>query len=192
MRRSARWAWLALCIWGLSVSVSLAQPGQVLIIRPAENAPDQSAVGLSLKGEERAMAYVPFFTLTPELIFHGLPMALFATKIAPPDFSRCALETLNPLSERLRLLTNAHYAKEDYADLAQEVLSNLKYQRKSLLICWDREYIPKLAAALGVFPEPPAWPPQVFDRVWVITYRNNQASMVNKSRRRLNLYIDIL
>ncbi len=71
----------------------------------------------------------------------------------------------------MRVLTDAHYAKSDYADLAQEILTNLKYQRKTVLICWDHEYIPRLAAALGVYPEPPPWPENVFDRVWIITYR---------------------
>ncbi|MEJ2671158.1 MAG: histidine phosphatase family protein [Deltaproteobacteria bacterium] len=163
----------------LAASVALAQPGQVLIIRHAEKPQAKSAVSLSLKGQERAMALVPFLTQTPELIYHGLPAALFATKIAPPDFSKCALETIDPLSRRLRVLTDVHYAKWNYAGLAQEILSNLKYERKVVLICWDHEYIPKLAASLGIFPEPPRWPKNVFDRVWIITYRHGQASLVN-------------
>ena len=88
MKRSARWAWLGLTILGLAASVALAQPAQVLIIRHAEKSPQGSAVSLSIKGQERAMAFVPFFTQTPELIYQGLPTALFATKIGPGEFSQ--------------------------------------------------------------------------------------------------------
>jgi hypothetical protein len=185
MKRPARWVWLALIISVLSVSVALAQPGQVLIIRHAEPPADRGPFNLSLKGQERAMAYVPFFTHTPELIYCGLPVALFVTKIGPGDFSQSALETLTPLSNHLRVLIDAHYDKRDYAALAQDVLTNPKYHRKTVLICWDRKYIPKLAAALGVFPPPPAWPQHVFDRVWRITYRRGQASLVNMPQRLL-------
>jgi hypothetical protein len=170
---------------GLAATVALAQPAQVLIIRHAEKPASRGPFNLSLKGQERAMAYVPFFTQTPELIFHGLPVALFATKISPGEFSLSALETVAPLSQRLRVLTDAHYADWDYASLAQEILTNPKYERKSVLICWDREYIPKLAAALGVFPEPPPWPQNAFDRVWIITYRSGKASLVDRPQRLL-------
>ena len=60
MQGLARWAWLGLIILALTASVVLAQPAQVLIIRHAEKSPQGSAVSLSLKGQERAMAFVPF------------------------------------------------------------------------------------------------------------------------------------
>jgi hypothetical protein len=54
-----------------------------------------------------------------------------------------------------------------------------------VLICWDHEYIPRLAAALGIFPQPSAWPADVFDRVWIITYKDGLASLVNMPQRLL-------
>ena len=185
MKRPARWALLALIILGLAASVALAQPGQVLIIRHAETPPERGPFVLSLKGQERAMAYVPFFTHTPDLIYCGLPVALFAAKASLGDFSTATLETISPLSNHLRLFVDAHYDKREYADLAQEILTNQKYDRKTVLICWDRDYIPKLAAALGAFPQPADWPQSVFDRVWRITYRSGQASLVDMPQRLL-------
>ncbi len=182
MTRYVLWALLGLILLG-SAAVALAQPAQVLIIRHAEKPREQSAVNLSLKGQERAMALVPFFCQTPELVYQGLPTALFATKIIPGDLSHFSLETIAPLSQRLRILTDAHFAKWEYGPLAQEVLTNPRYERKTVLICWDYEYIPRLAAALGVRPEPPRWPAEVFDRVLIITYRGDQASLVNMPQR---------
>jgi hypothetical protein len=185
MKQSIRQALLGLMILGLAASFALAQPAHVLIIRHAEKPPEKSAYSLSLKGQERAMAYVPFFSQTPELIYQGLPTALFATKMAPGEISQRTLETITPLGNYLRVLPDAHYAKSDYADLAQEIRSNLKYQKKTVLICWDHEYIPRLAAALGVYPKPSPWPENVFDRVWIITYRGGQASLINMPQRLL-------
>jgi hypothetical protein len=170
---------------GLVASMALAQPAQVLIIRHAEPRREKGASSLSLIGQERAMALVPYLTQTPELIFRGLPAALFATGAVPGDLSQFALETIGPLSQRLRVLTGAHYAKWEFGNLAHEVLSNPRYERKNVLICWDREYIPQLAAALGVRAELPSWPESGFDRVWVITYKGEQASLVNTPQRLL-------
>jgi hypothetical protein len=185
MKRPARWVLLALIILGLGASVAWAQPGQILIIRHAERPAMRGPFNLSLKGQERAMAYVPFFTHTPELVYCGLPVALFVNKIGPGDFSQSALETLTPLANHLRLLIDAHYDKRDYGDLAQEILSNPKYERKTVLICWDRNYIPKLAAALGVKKGLRLWPQNVFDRVWIITYRGDRVSLENMPQRLL-------
>jgi hypothetical protein len=185
MKRPDRRVLLVLVILGLGASVAWAQPGQVLIIRNAERPAMRGPFNLSLKGQERAMAYVPFFTQTPELIYCGLPAALFANKIGSGDFSQSALETLTPLANHLRLFIDAHYDKRDYADLAQEILSNTKYERKTVLICWDRNYIPKLAAALGIKKELPLWPQNVYDRVWIITYRGGGVSLENMPQRLL-------
>jgi hypothetical protein len=185
MKRSVLWVFLGLTVLGLAASEAPAQPAQVFIIRHAEKPPDRNAVNLSLKGQERAMALVPFVTQSLHLIHHGLPVALFATKIIPGDFSHRTLDTLAPLSQHLRVLSDAHYAKWEVGELAQEVLTNLKYERRTVLICWENHYIPKLAAALGVRPEPPKWPDEVFDRVFIITYRGGQASLVNMPQRLL-------
>jgi hypothetical protein len=164
---------------------ALAQPAQVLIIRHGEKRPERSAVSLSLKGQERAMALVPFLTQTLGLLSHGLPVALFATKIAPNDPSHCTLDTLTPLSYYLKLPIQAHYVNKDYPWLAQEIMTDPAYEDMSVLICWDHRYIPKLAVALGVHPEPPKWPEKVFDRILVITFKGGKASLVNLPQRLL-------
>ena len=45
---------------------------------------------------------------------------------------------------------------------------------KSVLICWNDEEIPQLAAALGVTPKPPKWKGSVFDQVYVIAYHDGK------------------
>jgi hypothetical protein len=146
-----------------------AQPAQILLIRHGEKPPEKAAVHLSLKGRERAMALVPFLTETPDLLRSGLPVALFATRIAPDDPSHRTHETIQPLAQSLKLPIQAPQVNREYSQLAQEILTRPEYQGKTVLICWDHTYIPQLAGALGVKPQPPRWHGAVFDRVFIIS-----------------------
>ena len=172
-----------LALLGLAVPPVLGQPAQVLIIRHGEKSPEKSAVNLDLKGRERAMALVPFLTQTPGLIAHGLPVALFATRIAPDDPSHRPQETITPLSQHLKLPIQTEFVNKEYARLAQKIIAEPVYRGKTVLICWDHRYIPQLAAALGVRPEPPKWPGKVFDRVLIITWKAGRANLVNLPQR---------
>ncbi len=165
------------------VPALLAQPAQVLIIRHGEKPPEKSAVSLSLKGRERAMALAPFLTETPELLRHGLPAALFATKIAPDDLSHRPQETITPLSQHLNLPIQADCIDKEYARLAQHILANPSYRGKTVLICWN--HTPQLTAALGVRPQPPRWHGDVFDRVFITTLKGGQATLINLPQRLL-------
>jgi len=46
---------------------------------------------------------------------------------------------------------------------------------KTVVICWTHEWLPELAAALGVSPKPSKWKNKVYDEVYVITYRDRRA-----------------
>ncbi|HZE74330.1 MAG TPA: hypothetical protein VE091_03410, partial [Gemmatimonadales bacterium] len=65
----------------------------------------------------------------------------------------------------------------DYAALANLILTDSAYAGKTVLICWNHEEIPQLAAALGVTPEPPKWKGRVFDRVYVISYDHGKVAL---------------
>ena len=76
-------------------------------------------MSLSLKGRERATALAPFLTGTPELRRYGLPVALFATRIAPDDPSHRTQETIRPLAESLKLPVQAPCIDREYAQLGR-------------------------------------------------------------------------
>src|SRR5579872_4415780 len=147
-----------------------AQPARIILLRHAEKQLDEDKAGLSLRGQERAMALVPFLTRTPELIDKGLPVALFATRISRRGTDNHTHETLAPLAAQLGLKIKAPYAASDYQALAHQLLTDAAYQDKTVLICWTHTQIPGLVAALGISPEPPPWDKRVFDRVLLITY----------------------
>jgi hypothetical protein len=45
-----------------------------------------------------------------------------------------------------------------------------------VLICWSHKAIPNLATALGVV-DPPAWHDHVYDRLWIIKFKDGKAEL---------------
>ena len=154
-----------------------AEPAQVILMRHGEKPDDPNAVHLSKAGEKRAKKLVPFLTSDPELTAHGLPVALYATKTTKSGHGQRTQETIAPLAKELHLPIESEYHSEEYQKLAQSILSNPKLQGKTVLICWTHEFIPQLTAALGVHPQPPKWKEEVYDRIYLISYHQGQASL---------------
>ena len=107
----------------------------------------------------------------------GSPVALFATRTTKHDTGVRTQETLVPLAKALKLRVQTPYLGSNYAELAKAILANPAYAGKTVLICWNHENIPQLAAALGVVPEPKKWKGSVFDLVYIISYRNGVATL---------------
>ena len=158
-------------------SRGLPQPAQVILIRHAEKPSDPNAVDLSKEGQRRAEALVPFLTQEPSLTKYGPPVALYATERTKHGHSVRTRETIAPLARELRLTIQTPYPAESYRRLARSILGNPKYRGKTVLVCWVHDYIPQLAAALGVRPEPPKWKGDVYDRVYVISYESGKAAL---------------
>ncbi len=159
--------------------LSSAQPAQVILIRHAEKPLDPEAVHLSKVGEKRAKELVPFLTSDPRLTQYGLPVALYATHTTRRGHGRRTQETVVPLAKELHLPIQTPYLSEDYEALAKSILSNPKYRGKTVLVCWNHEQIPQLAAALGVHPAPPKWKETVYDRVFLISYEGAKATLTD-------------
>jgi hypothetical protein len=157
--------------------LSRSLPAQIILIRHADKPADPADPHLSHAGVKRAEQLVPFVTTDPAMISAGLPVAVFATRTTRDANGVRTQETVAPLAKALKLPVLAPYLGKDYAKLAKSILSNPAYAGKTVLICWNHEEIPQLAAALGVTPEPPPWKGKVFDQVYVISYRKGQATL---------------
>jgi broad specificity phosphatase PhoE len=161
---------LTLALLLATAAIARAQPAQIILIRHAEKPADPEAVHLSKEGQQRARELVHFVTSTPELKQHGLPAALFATRTTKHGRGQRTQETLAPLAKELALPIQTPFGSEEYKEMARAVLSNHKLRGKTILICWTHEFIPELAAALGVHPQPPKWKDENYDRVYLISY----------------------
>lgn len=153
------------------------RPAQIILIRHAEKPADPENPHLSPAGLKRADALVSFITTDPAMTRFGLPVAVFATQTTKHDAGQRTQETVAPLAKALKLPVLTPYLGKDYAALAKQILANPAYAGKTVLICWNHEAIPQLAAALGVLPEPPKWKGKVFDQVYIISYHDGKAAL---------------
>jgi hypothetical protein len=149
---------------------------KIMVIRHAEkpNAVDDgvSPTGkrgsqhLSPRGWQRAGALVALFAHPASTMVHqplAKPDHLFAVK----DGSRRSMQTVSPLSEKLGIPIRPGIRGNE-AGLVDEAAA----LRGAVLIAWQRERIPAIAARLlaGSSDErrhPGIWPADCFDMVWV-------------------------
>jgi hypothetical protein len=149
--------------------VSPQPPATILIIRHAEKLTD-GRQDLSPQGYQRASLLPKLFDGSrPDL---PVPQVLFATHGS--KHSNRPVETITPLAAALKLPIDNTIMDDDYAALAQELLSG-KYAGKVVLVAWHHGKIPQLASALGAQPPYTPWPDGQFDRIWRIDYRDGKA-----------------
>ena len=159
------------------ISLYSGTPARVIVIRHAEKPEDPRALHLSPAGEERAKDFVVFLKSNSDLTSNGLPIALFATQKTKNDRGQRTRETLEPLSRELNTVIQLPYKAENYRRLAKQILSTKKYEGKTVLICWTHEYIPQLLSALGVRPQPGRLNGDVYDRVYVVDFKDGEAHL---------------
>ena len=163
----------------------MAQPQRIMIIRHAEK-PYVDAQGqtfgvgmdgredqesLDVRGWQRAGALSVLFSSTEITQSRGLsvPQRLYASNpenaSATGGKSNRPKQTLIPLAQRLGLIICEDWRKGQETELCRDVLT----KNGTILISWQHEKIPAIAAALpsGNLPQMQIWPDDRFDLVWV-------------------------
>jgi hypothetical protein len=155
-----------------------ARPAQVIIIRHGEKPPDaKTNFNLSRKGKIRAAALAAYFHGDAGTAEHGRPVAIFAMGAddkPSEDHSHRPVETVQPLACKLDLPVQGQFTHDRYPHLVKHVLEDPRYDGKIVLICWAHGVIPDIAKAFGVKdPTPDPWPGEVYDRLWVLDFKDN-------------------
>ncbi len=162
-------ALLAVLVTGCSfVAEPKAHPRAILVIRHAEK-PDNDDIHLSEAGKKRAEALPHLFKKSdarPDPF--PAPDVVFAAKRS--KHSDRSAETVTPLAKVLKVEVDTTFDDDDFARLAGELVTNEKYQGKTVLVCWHHGKIPELLHSLGVDPKPKKVGDGVFDRVWVVSF----------------------
>ncbi len=159
-----------LCLIGsLATPFAYGKPDQVIIIRHGEK--PEEGDDLTVKGRERAAALAPFFSDGD----HQTPVAIYAQGPSDTHHSRRSVETVTPLAHELKLSLKI-YHQEESAEMVKEILAKPEYDGKTVLICWSHKAIPGLVTALGVA-NPPVWHGPVFDRLWIIKFKDGKATL---------------
>ncbi len=156
-------------------SVIRTGPRLILIIRHAEKPDDIKDPDLTAAGRARAEKLVDYVPQT-----FGAPDFVFAS--ARSKRSNRPVETVKPLSKKIGVPIDDTFADEDFAALAQELLSDKKYDQKFVLICWHHGHIPDLAFALGASRDavPDPWDPTVFNLILQLDYKGGAPPVTTK------------
>lgn len=168
---------LALALVAAQSLAAQAGPARIILIRHGEKPADPHNPHLSPAGVRRAQDLVTFVTRDPAITGPGVPVAIFATQTTRDDDGQRTQETVAPLARALHLQVQTPYHGSEFARLARAILSDRAVAGKTILICWNHEEIPQLAAALGVQPEPRKWKDGNFDQVDIITYHKGRARL---------------
>jgi hypothetical protein len=155
----------------------VSRPAQIILIRHAEKPADPEDPHLAPAGVRRAGQLVSFIKTDSAMTRFGLPVAVFATKTTKGGNGQRTQETVAPLARALGLPVQTPFLNKDYAAIAKLILGDPEYAGRNVLICWNHEEIPQLAAALGVTPKPPKWKGSVYDLVYVISYHGGKATL---------------
>ena len=147
---------------------AFALPAQVIILRHAENQPNENT--LSARGYERAQALVGFFKTNPIIGAFGAPVVAFAANPSSDGHSIRPIETITPLAKSLNLVINTRFTKVDTSALIHEVLNAPEYDGKTVLICWVRNTLIDLIDGFGVKDGPSEWSEDLFDRALVLNF----------------------
>lgn len=154
-----------------------AGPAHIILIRHADKPADATNPHLSPAGTQRAQHLVTFITSDPAMTALGAPVAIYATRTTKDGDGVRTQETVAPLAQALKLTVLLPEVGKNYAAVAAQILANPAYAGKTILICWNHEEIPQLAAALGVKPRPAKWKGSIFDQVDVVSYHKGKAEL---------------
>jgi len=140
----------------------------ILLIRHGEKPTEPTDIGLSVSGQERAMAYSIYlqnFQINSEIIKLD---HLFAT--AQSNHSNRSYLTIKPLAQQLNLKINNNFmdSEEDIAALVNYLQTDPQFNSTNILICWHHEKLLQIASALGAPPHtlPGNWPDEVYG--WLV------------------------
>jgi hypothetical protein len=141
---------------------------------------NQDEHSLLPRGWQRSGALAVLFDPAVGALQAGLqtPAALLSPSYGDPGTtaSHRTYQTIQGLSDRLGLPIVSAFAEGQEAQLAAGVLSGYS---GVVLICWEHDHIPALAASLPAIPGtaiPQPWPGDRFDVIWTFTLVPGAAS----------------
>jgi len=170
------------------MSKRIIRATKIMLIRHAEKPdPHVDTLGVTLSGErskesldvrgwQRAGALTSLFAPSDGHFQHATlakPKFSYASKALKRKGSKRPIQTITPLADKLDIKINDHYPRAQFESMLEEVF----LCKGVVLICWQREYIPNIAAHILGDKEiaPRDWPEDRFDLVWVFDLKRSAA-----------------
>ncbi|MBS0271626.1 MAG: histidine phosphatase family protein [Proteobacteria bacterium] len=147
-----------------------ATPQNIIITRHGEKVIPHGFC-LDLQGLERASTFPHYFTEHEPYAALQITHVFAAYDKNPAPYIRCQ-QTCQPTADFLKLPLNLDFKPEQIKEIAQEILTNPKYDKANLLLCWEHRHIRPLVMALGA-EDPGFWAENIFDQVYMLTFDGN-------------------
>jgi hypothetical protein len=152
------------------------KPRQIIFIRHGEKENSDGSVqdvDLSSNGYKRANELPNFFkNHLPDNI--SKPDVIIAMKQENSEHSNRPVETVDPLSKAFNIPIIANYKQSEINQSVEDI--NKFGEDKVVLVCWEHQYLAKIAQLLGVPVNSWGYNPQAkkddgknYDAIWVIT-----------------------
>ena len=164
-----------------AISEVSATPKNVILIRHGEKIPGENH--LDLKGFERAEALSYYFSGTP--LYNNPPIShIFAAGLKAADSSVRPLQTCTPIANHYDLPLNIDFKNDETKKIARELLTNPKYDKSTVLICWGHGHIRPIVQALGA-EDPGFWEDDIYDQVYLVTFEEGKNPKLQKILQKL-------
>ncbi|MDO3625471.1 histidine phosphatase family protein [Mucilaginibacter sp. BT774] len=169
MKDCMRLVFLLLILCGSFITGSCQKKSlKVVIIRHGEK-PDNGD-NLNCQGLNRAMAL-------PKVLYtkYGVVNEIYIPTVNSGNKTKSSrmFQTITPYAVKYNLDVNSSFDTEDYKHIAKDVF----LQKGTVIVCWEHNAIPHIAKALGVQGNIRDWPDGDFDSIWIITYKNGEATL---------------
>ncbi len=165
----------------LSMPTTYAVPENVIIIRHAEK--NTSGESLNFKGQSRACALPYYFASNPLFTDPNISY-VFAPKLYGPVEKARTYQTCKPTADFYGLPVNTDFRHTQIDDVANEILTNPKYDKATILLCWTHGKIGRLVKALGG-EDPGKWDSHIYDQVYVLSFKEKQSPKFRKEIQKL-------
>ncbi len=156
-------------------TVANAVPSQVIVIRHADKWPVDPGYVLSPTGYLRAVKFSQYYFQK----FQTIPDFLFASNSFRDNQSLRPIQTLAPLAGHKKLLKkkviiNHTFGKGEEKELVKEIVTNSKYDNKTIVICWQHGRIGNILSQFNDSKEKIIWNGDDYDTVYVLNFKDGK------------------
>ncbi|MBC7712936.1 MAG: hypothetical protein H7177_06340 [Rhizobacter sp.] len=157
----------------------------IIIMRHAEK--PFSGNSLSEAGHLRATLLPEYFESNKTIAELGPPAAMYA--IAPVSVGRSvrSIQTLLPMANHFKITLNQKYTKYQLEELAEAVKTDNQSADATVIICCNRGSIPVLARLFGVKNAPEIWSSEIYNKLWIVNFKENENENVSLDELSLNI-----
>jgi len=163
---------LALAAVWLAGRPASAAPAEIIFLRHAEK-PEKGAE-LNTQGWRRAAALPSLFERDPRILTHGTPVAIYAGAPAKAGGSVRSIQTMQATAKALHIPLIQSITRDQVDELVRTILASSAYEGKTVLVCWEHKKIPEMIRAFGWVNGPARWKENVFDRLWILDFKNGK------------------